>query len=263
MKKISIVIPVFNKHHLTDRCLDSLLRHSSSAHQITIVDNNSTDETPNVLRAWQKKFSAAGWEFKILINEKNVGFGRAMNQGAKASTGQYLCLLNNDTWLLPQWDLHLAKALDDHPDLELVFPYVDETQPFDEERLLEKGSRFERKNKNSQKVAFTGVLMFFRKSAFDQLTGFDERYFVCYEDTDLRVRMDKASMKYRMIGGCFIWHQSMATRSDNKNIISNYEQESRAKFFDKWGFHYSDLEKTSKARWQRRLTRWRNRFGYL
>ncbi|WP_413613319.1 glycosyltransferase family 2 protein [Bdellovibrio sp. HCB-110] len=263
MTTLSIVIPVFNKHHLTDRCLDSLLQHSSSPHQITIIDNNSTDETPTILNEWKKKFEAARWIFNIVVNEKNVGFGRAMNQGAKLSSGEYLCLLNNDTWLLPNWDLNLSKALDTHPELQLVFPYIDETHPFDKATLIQKGTRFEQKNRERQRHTFTGVLMFFRKSAFDQLQGFDERFFVCYEDTDLRVRMDKEDLKYRMVGSCFIWHHSMGTRSDTKNIVSTYEQESRAKFFEKWGFNFSDVEKTLQARWERRWTRFKNRFGYL
>lgn len=262
MKPLSIVIPVFNKSELTDRCLDSLLRHSKMKNQLTIIDNNSTDNTPDILAKWKTSFEQAGWSYSVITNPKNVGFGSAMNQGARVSEGNCLALLNNDTWLLPDWDAKLLKVMSEHQDLDLAFPFINEDKPFSEQHLLTKGLSFEKRNSGRMRKAFTGVLMFFRRSSFEKLGGFDERFFVTYEDTDLRVRMDRNGMKYRMVGDCLIWHQSMATRS-GKNMPANYELESKAKFIEKWGFDYSATEKTFAAKWQRKWVRLVNRFGYL
>jgi len=263
MSTLSIVIPVFNKFHLTQRCLRSILDNSTGKHQITVIDNASTDETSQELPKLKAIFTEKGWNFEVITNPKNVGFGRAMNQGAKVSTGEFLALVNNDTFLLPEWDKNLLTTLEAHPELDLIFPYIDETKPFDEAETLKRGLLFQRRNQRRMRKTFTGVLMFFRKKAFDELQGFDERFFVTYEDTDLRVRMDQKNMQYRMVGSCFIWHQSMATRGDKKSLPPAYELEGKKLFFDKWGFHYADKERTQRAKWSRRWVRFLNRWGFL
>lgn len=261
--EITVVIPVFNKSHLTIRCLESLLAHSKDSHEIIIIDNASSDDTPDVLQKFRPRFERAGWRFDFVRNPQNVGFGRAMNQGAKKSRSEFLMLLNNDTWLLPDWDIKLISALKNLPEASMICPYINETKPFDSERLLKEGIQFQKRNSGRTRKTFSAVCMFFRREAFEKLNGFDERFFVTYEDTDLRERMDREHHKYYMVGDCVIWHQSMATRSDSKSLPSNYELEGKRLFFEKWGFDNSEREKKQLFRMKRRWIRFINRMGYL
>lgn len=264
MKSISIVIPVFNKSELTERCLKSIFENSADAHEMIIIDNASTDDTARVLDGWKQKYIDKGWTFKAVANEKNVGFGRAMNQGARLASGEYLALVNNDTWILPGWDKSLIESMAAHPLVSLLCPHINEVKPFDESRILSDGEKFMAKNRSRVRKKFCAVFLFFRTSDFKKLDGFDERYFVTYEDTDLKERMDREGYKYLTVGNCFVWHQSMATRSSSqKHLPSNYEIQGKSLFMDKWGFDPSLREKTQSFRMKRRWERLLNKFGYL
>ncbi|MGZ3769129.1 MAG: glycosyltransferase family 2 protein [Bdellovibrio sp.] len=263
MFQISIVIPVFNKSELTDRCLDSILKHSSEPQELIVIDNASKDDTAEKLAAWKNTFESKGWKFNFVTNPANVGFGRAMNQGARLATSTFLALVNNDTWLMPGWDKALLDSMKKHPEVSLLCPHIDESKPFNEQRLLNKGQLFTQKNESRTREKFCAVFLFFKTEDFRKIGAFDERYFVTYEDTDLKERMDREGYKYLTVGNCFIWHQSMATRNSASNLPSNYEIQGKALFMDKWGFDPSLREKKQGFRWTRRWERICNRFGFL
>lgn len=93
----SIVIPVFNRAELTRGCLQSLAATlpENVDGEVLVVDNGSTDATQAVLAEFE-------W-VRILRNQENRGFAAAVNQGARAASGEYLILLNNDMIARPGW----------------------------------------------------------------------------------------------------------------------------------------------------------------
>ncbi len=93
-KKLSIVIPVFNKWNFTRSCLKDLSQLSSE-HEIIIIDNASSDETPQEMRELERSLQMKD----TLIyrrNEENVFHSKACNQGFRISTGENVLFLNND-----------------------------------------------------------------------------------------------------------------------------------------------------------------------
>lgn len=86
-KKLSIVIPVFNKWNFTKSCLNDL-SHLPDDHEIIVVDNGSTDETAKNLKDSK--------EIKYVSLGKNEGFARGCNMGAFYSEGDNILFLNND-----------------------------------------------------------------------------------------------------------------------------------------------------------------------
>ena len=93
----SIVIPVFNKAALTRVCLQALAETlpREEMGEVIVVDNGSSDDTARVLADFP-------W-VKTIVNERNLGFAVANNQGAAVASGRFLVLLNNDTKALPGW----------------------------------------------------------------------------------------------------------------------------------------------------------------
>ncbi len=93
----SIVIPVFNKAALTRVCLQALAETlpREEMGEVIVVDNGSNDDTATVLAEFP-------W-VKTIVNERNLGFAVANNQGAAVASGRFLILLNNDTKALPGW----------------------------------------------------------------------------------------------------------------------------------------------------------------
>lgn len=244
MMKVSVVIPVFNQCQLTERCLRTLLEHSTLLESVFVIDNASRDQTPEVLNGFQVLFKQKGVPLNIFTNQENVGFGRACNQGIREflkGEAQYLVVLNNDTWLMPQWDQALVQSLKKHH-LDCVGPYFYEKPMTD--NLTSIAAEFILRNAGKIRPHFVPILMCFTRSAIVRLSSdcagsnggiFDERYFVTYEDADLLKRMQLLGLKYGQSGDCFIWHHSKGTRS-HTTLPSNYEQEGYRLFWEKWGF---------------------------
>ena len=89
--QISVVIVSYNTKELTLNCINSVLKNNSGLEtELVIIDNNSTDGSVQALR----KLKAD--RLKTIENSENLGFAKAVNQGIKASSGEYILLLNSD-----------------------------------------------------------------------------------------------------------------------------------------------------------------------
>ena len=96
----SIVVVTWENLALTRLCLESLLAHTQDVpFELIVVDNASTDGTSEYLQT----LAAAEPRVRLILNERNHGFARACNQGARAALGDVLVFLNNDTVLPPGW----------------------------------------------------------------------------------------------------------------------------------------------------------------
>ena len=256
--KISVIVPVFNQSKLTERCFASLQTNSRLARELVVIDNHSTDQTPELLDQFKKSFEALGWTMSIIRNEANQGFGRACNAGIRASSGDFTVILNNDTWLMPGWDEVLFRRMA-KLNVDMIAPYYDEST-FDETETLTKAKHFIRRNKNKVRPDWVSILMFFRKSTLEKLGLFDERFFVTYEDADLRERMERAQLRYCQIGDCYIWHFSKGTRGQVE-MPSGYEAEGLKLFVDKWGFDPCEEDRTAHMRIKRRWKKAKAKLG--
>lgn len=110
MTLVSVVIPVLNQWHLTERCLRTLAEHSPGDIRVVVVDNASSDETGCSCPALGK--ALFGPRFTFLRQEANLNFGPASNLGASHVRDGFLLFLNNDTELRPGWLPPLISALD-------------------------------------------------------------------------------------------------------------------------------------------------------
>lgn len=111
INKVSIVIPVYvnNKDVLkmTIGCLKDVLRTYGVETEIIVVDDGSKEPISCII---PKLFP----DVKLLINEHNLGFAKSINKGIRASTSQYICLLNNDIKLPnPGWLKAMVASLDE------------------------------------------------------------------------------------------------------------------------------------------------------
>jgi GT2 family glycosyltransferase len=255
---VSVVIPVFNKIELTNRCLDSLLKNSKALSEVFVVDNASSDGTPQALQDWAPRFTEQGIRFQVIRNGQNLGFGRACNQGVRLSTGEFVAIVNNDTWLMEGWDQTLIDEARDR-DLDEVGPFFDERPWVDPPEA--RAQEFLRRNPAGFRKHFVPIVMFFRRQSVERLKFdhgglFDERFFVTYEDTDLLHRMRQLKMCYGQTSRCYIWHHSMGTRGTPGMVPSGYELEGLKLFIEKWGFDPRRAEHTLIERWKRKYRTW-------
>jgi len=93
--KVSIITPVLNRKATIERCIQSVLSQTYDNLEYIIVDGKSTDGTIDIIEKYQEKIT-------ILISETDTGVYDAINKGIKASSGDYILILNSDDMLIKE-----------------------------------------------------------------------------------------------------------------------------------------------------------------
>ena len=118
-RKISIVIPTFNRGYILARALQSVCEQTYQRHEIVVVDDGSTDDTEDVVAA------VAASDVRYLRHPRNLGVSAAANTGVRAATGDLLAFMGSDDVLKPDMFESLVAVLDQHPGLEAAFGDVE------------------------------------------------------------------------------------------------------------------------------------------
>lgn len=91
---VSIIVPTYNGEKYISRCLDSLVNQTYKNIEIIVVDDGSSDNTPNILKEYSKKYS----NIKI-IKQKNSGVSSARNNAISIASGVFLQFTDSDDWI--------------------------------------------------------------------------------------------------------------------------------------------------------------------
>lgn len=139
MTTSSIIIPAYNQARYLSQAIESALCQSAAIVEIIVVDDGSTDETPEVVARYARHPSLRA------IRQPNAGLPAARNRGAREATGDYLCFLDSDDWLAPDKIRSQAAILDADPDVALAYcdiVTVDEAgQPLPEQYTVAQAGR--------------------------------------------------------------------------------------------------------------------------
>ncbi len=118
-KTVSIIIPCYNGEKTIDRCLDSILVQDYTPIEVIAVNDGSTDHTAEHIKSYQEAFLFHGKTLK-LVEQENKGLAGAINAGLAVFTGDYLCWIDCDDYLLPASVSKRVKYLESHPDIAVV-----------------------------------------------------------------------------------------------------------------------------------------------
>ncbi|MGD9602579.1 MAG: glycosyltransferase family 2 protein [Gammaproteobacteria bacterium] len=110
---ISVIIPAYNSARFICRAVDSVLAQEGVQAEIVVVDDASTDETPDVMRVY-------GERVRYLRREVNRGVAVARNHGAVNARGKWLAFLDADDFYYPMRLLHHAAWIAEDPTLDLL-----------------------------------------------------------------------------------------------------------------------------------------------
>ncbi|PYS67058.1 MAG: glycosyl transferase family 1, partial [Acidobacteria bacterium] len=117
--KASIIVVTYNNLELNRLCLESIYARTEWPNfEVIVVDNHSTDGTPEYLKEVEKNFT----NLRVTLNESNLGFAAANNIGLRQATGDYLVLLNNDTIVTRGWLSTLIRHLQADASIGLIGP---------------------------------------------------------------------------------------------------------------------------------------------
>lgn len=117
MPDISIIIVNWNANGHLINCLNSLSKFKRSGWEIIVIDNASTDGSPEEV---ETQFP----QVKLIENKENLGFAKGNNIGIRASTGRYVCLINSDVIVLDGCIEKLIEFMDKNPSVGVAGPRI-------------------------------------------------------------------------------------------------------------------------------------------
>jgi GT2 family glycosyltransferase len=263
---LAVVIVTYNSAREIARCLASIVPPAvPPSAEIVVVDNASTDGTPELIRA---QFPAV----QVVASEENLGFARASNLGAARTTAPVLLLLNPDTVVDPEAIPQLAAELSAHPEAAAAGPrLIDERgraelsfgppiSPWGELRqkallaMYNRGVRpavrhVERLSRSAGERSWvSGACLLIRRTDWDAVGGFDERFFMYTEDVDLCRTLIGRGRTIRFVPAAEIRHlrgRSAARNPDTERL----RRMSQIAYYDKHLPHWVGL-----LRWYLRIT---------
>jgi GT2 family glycosyltransferase len=235
MKKCDIVLVSWNHMEFLRPCIEHITQNTRYPYRLIIVDNGSAPETINYLEALKK---AAGDEVLLILNKKNVGFVRAVNQGLKASRAPYAAIFNNDTLPGEGWLTGLIEFAEKNPDVGLLNPmckgHVERNMTVnDYAKTLSASNR----GKYMEMNQCQGFGMLVKREVIDRIGYLDERFdTVGFDDTDYSMRAHLAGYRSVSVYSSYVYHREHASfdkMGDRKKIQSVLEN----RYFAKWPRH--------------------------
>jgi glycosyltransferase involved in cell wall biosynthesis len=117
--KVSMVMPCYNKVKYISAMLDTALTQTWDTIELILVNDGSTDGTREVITEYATRFEARGYE-TIIIDQENAGVCAAAKIGLAHATGDYICMVDSDDELDPEYVSTMAAWLDNHADCDIA-----------------------------------------------------------------------------------------------------------------------------------------------
>lgn len=266
MKDLSVVILSYNTEETTKKCLERLItniRSSISAIEVIVADNNSSDGSIQMLQELKKEFP-----LKILKFKKNYGFSKANNLATQEVVGRYVLYLNSDV-IIQNVDFgELIAFMDSYQHvgaltvrMELADGTIDPASHrgfptlwrslcyfsglekiFGGIPLLNKVfGGYHLLHENFEKVhtidSPSGAFFFIRKKLLEELSGFDETFFMYGEDIDLAYRIKQHGYSIEFNPNFSVLHLKYS--SGLKNTDPDFQQKIRNHFYEAMKIFYN------------------------
>ncbi len=200
---VTISVVTYNSARHIVGLIDSLVEHTKQVdYHVYVIDNGSTDDTLKIIK--QKQYD----HVTVIENDRNYGYGAGHNKAIECVKSQYHLIINPDVKIIDDVIFRLTQYLETNDDIGLVTPKI--LHPDGRLQVLPKKnpkfiyliarrihlpflSKFRHEYEmaeNDVDSAFdiefcTGAFMFARTSLLKKTGGFDERYFMYFEDADL------------------------------------------------------------------------------
>jgi len=230
MPRVSVILPTYNRAHLLKRSIGSVLNQTYTDYELIIVDDNSIDDTPEVIN------SLGDGRIIYIKNENNLGPAEARNIGMSIAKGEYLAFQDSDDeWKPEKLNILVDEMNKGDVDLGMVFSAI--------YRVLETGRiiRFPHRAKEiksgdlfyellKNNIAGTPSVMIKRKCFLD-IGGFDTS-FRCFEDYEYFIRIGK-KYKIKYINSPLMTAYDTPGSVNNASLIIQIEMQKRliAKYY--------------------------------
>lgn len=217
MPDISVVIVNYNGKRWLAGCLDALAAQiGAPSFEIIVADNGSSDGSIDILQRYPA--------VRVVALDRNLGFAGGNNAGARAAAGEWIAFLNNDTVPAPDWLARLCDARTSHPGFALITSRI--VFMHDRARIDSAGDGYFRAGgafkhghgapasgfeRSREVFGACGGAFMIASSAFAALGGFDESFFMVYEDVDLSYRARLRGLRVWYAADAVVAHAGSAS----------------------------------------------------
>ncbi|BCW98670.1 MAG: glycosyl transferase [Armatimonadota bacterium] len=250
---VSAIVVSYNTRDMTLECLRALKADLAGMPSETwVVDNASSDGSAEAV---EKHFP----EVHVLQSGRNAGFGAANNMAMERARGDLFLLVNSDAFLRPGCARGLADCLERHPDAAVAGPRIVRPDgslqiscfrfPSPGRSVLENlfvaslfpnhpalGDYRRWAHDIEREVDWViGACMLVRRKAYEQVGGFDERFFMYAEETDWQKRMRAAGWKVWFTPAGETVHVGGGSGQKSKTAITAFHRSKEDFFFKHYG----------------------------
>ena len=239
--RYTVVIPVLDQLHYTQQCVDSLIAGGTPAAAILVIDNGSSDDTPQWL--------ASRSDIRSLRNRVNLGCGGAWTQGALLADSEWAVLLNNDVIVA---DHAMDRMLDaaDKQGLDVVSSALVEG-PLDYDFAAHAQAFQDKMAGTLRRGWFHGVCFAVRRSVFERI-GFPDtdRQLGGREDVEYLLRCLRHDVPVGTVGDALLHHFGSITQKAIKLETGQGDLGDRDHFYRKMGMGWLARKRFKRERKQ-------------
>ena len=229
--RVIIVVPTLHAGAALAECLESIERQTFRDFAVVVADNSG--------RGLVRAMGALPPWVTPIENESNVGFGRAINQGAAEGESQFVAVLNDDARARPEWLEAMVRAMEERYEIGMCAPLVILAG---EERLDSAGMLIcgdgsskqrghgeggERYGRREEALLPSGSAALYRRDMLDEVGGFDESFFLYCEDTDLGLRARWAGWECMFVPEALVEHRYSHSAGRASSLKAFYVERNR------------------------------------
>jgi N-acetylglucosaminyl-diphospho-decaprenol L-rhamnosyltransferase len=248
---VSIILVNYNGSELLYQCLNSVETLVKSCdYEVIIIDNSSLDNSVEIIK---DNFPL----FRLICSQDNLGFGKANNLAVKHSHGEHLLFLNTDTIVIENTPKILSDYLKQERNVAAISPritfedgsyqlscgklpnlvveFLDKTRYWLDKKWHHIFSSFyDREYSTVREVEWvTGACLMMRRDIFDRIGGFDESFFMYFEDKDICKRVREAGFKVIYYPQTSLIHLLGGSSQSAKKSVNSYYRDSQLYYYQK------------------------------
>lgn len=229
---ITVVVPTLAAGDTLAECLASLERQTFSDFEVVVVDNSG--------RCAVKAAVNGAGRVRVIANERNVGFGAAVNQAFRDSNAPFLAVLNDDAAAEPRWLEALLGAIEPRADVGMCASQVclaDDGRVLDSAGMLLCGDGSSKQRghgepagsyaRKEEALLPSGSAALYRREMLEEIGLFDESFFLYCEDTDLGLRARWAGWECLYVPEAQVEHRYSQSAGRASELKAYYVERNR------------------------------------
>jgi GT2 family glycosyltransferase len=224
---VTVVVPTLAADETLDECLSSLEHQTFSDFEVVVVDNSG-----------RRAVNPSG-RVAVIANDRNVGFGAAVNQAVRQSRADYIAVLNDDATAHPQWLESLFASIEPRSDVGMRASQVrhaaDGSLDSAGMLLCLDGSSKQRGHleppenyaRKAEALLPSGSAALYRREMLEEIGLFDESFFLYCEDTDLGLRARWAGWECLYVPEAVVEHRYSHSSGKASALKAYYVERNR------------------------------------